>query len=126
MRMQSRRQLGALVVVTSVAAGLTTLGCSLGLDSSLIGQDGGIGSDSTTSADGLGSEGGGGGDSGDAHVQPPDGSGPTDAPPEVDAGACSTDADCQAAIGDAGGCVTSAKCDPTWHVCMLDVCAASA
>jgi hypothetical protein len=34
---------------------------------------------------------------------------------------CTTDADCLAS-SPGGQCVTSARCDPTWHLCMYDVC----
>jgi hypothetical protein len=34
---------------------------------------------------------------------------------------CNTDADCASTLFP-GACVTSATCDPTYHVCMFDVC----
>jgi hypothetical protein len=39
--------------------------------------------------------------------------------------ACADNSDCTAAA-QAGACLTSSTCDPTWHVCMLDVCDAGA
>jgi len=128
MHAQAKRRLVGLAVVASIAAiGLVApaIGCSLGLDPSLIGADAAV--------DGLESDGPLGDAPSDAPSDTRHADGPADAaadalpPPGAGAGACSTDADCKAAVGDAAaGCVTSAKCDPIWHVCMLDVCPAPA
>jgi len=122
MRMHAKRRLAGLALLGSFAVAAGAVGCSLGLDKSKIGQvefvEGGGGTDGPQPE----------GPSPEAGDGPAinDGMGMTDAPPQANAGACTKDADCQAAIGDAGGCVASAKCDPTWHVCMLDVCNAGA
>jgi len=108
----SRSQVRILAAVAALAVGpaAAAVGCSLGLDQSLIGQDAGTGNaDGTT----------GGGDApsmGDGMPQSNDGG------PVVGSGECQSDMDCQNAAAPAGACVTSAKCDPTWHVCMLDTC----
>jgi hypothetical protein len=101
-----------LSLVLSIA--FAEVACSLGLDPSLIG--------SGNEGDGSASSSGGPGDGafpadGDAHFPP------TDAPPTLDAGACTKDSDCQTAAEAGAGCVTDAKCDPTWHVCLLTTCA---
>jgi hypothetical protein len=112
MRAVSARRLAALLVVLSVSIGGSAVGCSLGLDKSLIGQVQGDDGEAPVEA------------GGDGPVKPP-----ADAPvsdvvvaPEADAGACATDKDCETAVGEAGSCVKSATCDPTWHVCILDTC----
>jgi hypothetical protein len=112
MRAVSARRLAALLVVLSASIGGSAVGCSLGLDKSLIGQVQGNDGEAPVEA------------GGDGQVKPP-----TDAPvsdvvvaPEADAGACATDKDCETAVGEAGSCVKSATCDPTWHVCILDTC----
>jgi hypothetical protein len=46
--------------------------------------------------------------------------------PTADAGACSTNTDCQKEGAVGGACVTAATCDPTWHVCLLTTCAVGA
>jgi hypothetical protein len=128
--MRAGRLLASALMLAAVAGGLTTFGCSLGLDASLINQDAG-------ESDSAGMGEGGGGDSpsdvgGDKGTNPSD-SGGTDggeAGPPAGGGACQKDSDCVAAagdggVGDAGGCVASAKCDKTWHVCLLDVCPTS-
>jgi hypothetical protein len=116
MRMYAKRRLAGLALLGCFAVAAGAVGCSLGLDKSKIGelQDGGTETDGPL-ADGAG-EGGDGPTSND-------GKSPTDGPPQAAAGACSKDSDCQ--MGG-GSCVSSAKCDPTWHVCMLDVCNAGA
>jgi hypothetical protein len=119
MRMRARRRLGAVVIAASLCGGAAPFGCSLGLDPSLIGRD--ASAEDATSGDGSLSE----AMSGDA-TPPPKDAKPTDGPAPGDGGACSTDADCAGVAADAGTCVTSAKCDPTWHVCLLDVCGAAA
>lgn len=122
MRMRYKRRLAGLALLGSFAVAAGAVGCSLGLDKSKIGQvqfvEGGAENDGPL-PDGVVPEGGDGPTSSD-------GKGMTDAPPQASAGACTKDSDCQTAGGDAGGCVSSAKCDPTWHVCMLDVCNAGA
>jgi hypothetical protein len=123
MRMQSKRRLAALALLGSFVVAAGAVGCSLGLDKSKIGQVEVVEGGGTTDGpqpDAPSAEAGDGPSSND-------GMGMSDAPPQASAGACTKDADCQAAAGDGGGgCVTSAKCDPTWHVCMLDVCNAGA
>jgi hypothetical protein len=106
------RRIAVLVLVLSASMGGSAVGCSLGLDKSLINQSTGDDGEAPVEA------------GGDGAVKPP-----TDAPlsdvvvpPEADAGSCATDKDCQNAVGDAGSCVKSATCDPTWHVCILDTC----
>jgi hypothetical protein len=116
------RHLLSLAAAASAAAGLTAFGCSLGLDPSLIGAEGGAGTDASGPQ-----EGGPPGDGGDGQTtHPGDSSLASDAPLSVDAGACNTDSDCMAAAAAGGACVTSAKCDQTAHVCLLDVCGNSA
>jgi hypothetical protein len=112
MRAVSARRLAVTLIVLSASIGGSAVGCSLGLDKSLIGQSPGDDGEAPVEA------------GGDGQVKPP-----TDAPvsdvvvaPEADAGACATDKDCQSAVGDAGSCVKTATCDPTWHVCILDTC----
>ena len=80
-------------------------GCSLGLDPSLMTsvtskalRDAGSAS---LSADGAAAQG--------------------DAPATTSGVGCATDADC-ASVTQATPCIGSSTCDPTWHVCMLDVC----
>jgi hypothetical protein len=115
------RQLVSLAAFASVAAGLAAFGCSLGLDPSLIGQEGGASSDAQVLGDApLPTT-----DGGDSQAPPGD-SGKSDAPVKVDAGACNTNADCQAAAAAGGACVTKATCDTTSHLCLLDVCGNSA
>jgi hypothetical protein len=117
MRMHAKRRLAGLALFGSFVVAVGAVGCSLGLDKSKIGP--------VENMEGGGSDGpqpeGSSGEAGDGPTSS-DGKGMTDAPPQASAGACTKDSDCQAGLGDAGGCVTSAKCDPTWHVCMLDVC----
>lgn len=117
MRAQSRRRLAALALACSVTGASSAVGCSLGLDRSLIGVDAG----DDSSAPGV--------DSGkDTSVKPPSDSQapPSDAKVTVDAGACNQDSDCQGEAAPAGACVTAAKCDTTWHVCLLTTCAVGA
>jgi hypothetical protein len=112
MRARGKRRLAGLALGCSVAGSVAAVGCSLGLDHSLIGAD--AGDDGGTPFEA----------SGDSPVKPP-GDGqtpPSDAKITVDAGACSTDTDCQKEGAPAGACVTAAKCDPTWHVCLLTTC----
>jgi hypothetical protein len=105
---RSRVRIFAAVAVLAVGPAAVAAGCSLGLDPSKIGQD--AGTDTVV-------------------VGVDDGPSTTDGMPQskdgglvVAAGACQSDMDCQNAAAPAGACVTSAKCDPTWHVCMLDTC----
>ncbi len=84
-------------------------GCSLGLDPSLIGaMDGSMGM--------------GDGPAGDTEAAsdaaPPDGG------IVIPSGECQTDADCANEAKAAGACIPmgGAKCDPTFHVCLFDVC----
>src|SRR5580658_8284138 len=100
MRAVSARRLAALLVVLSASIGGSAVGCSLGLDKSLIGQVQGDDGEAPVEA------------GGDGPVKPP-----ADAPvsdvvvaPEADAGACATDKDCETAVGEAGSCVKSATC----------------
>jgi hypothetical protein len=123
MRLPVRRLIPVLVPVAacaSIAAGLTAFGCSLGLDPSLIGQQ-----DAAAVSDAEGPDGAPPSDAGDAKAPPVD-AGKSDAPISVDAGACNTNADCQAAAAGGGSCVTSATCDTTSHTCSLVVCGNSA
>ncbi len=105
-------------------AGLTALGCSLGLDASLIGQAqgdasvDGAGGDAPTATDGAMT----GSDAEGGPVKTGDAASAGDAGIVLDAGQCATDADCKTAAAAGGACVTSATCDPTFHVCLLDVC----
>jgi hypothetical protein len=112
-----RRRLASFAAIALALAALAAFGCSLGLPSSVGQQDSG-----NPSGDSAGMDSGALRD-GDASVAPmSDAPLASDAPLVVDAGACQTDADCKAAAAAGGACVTSATCDPTWHVCMLDVC----
>ena len=114
------RHFALVLVAGSVAGALAVFGCSLGLDPSLMNQqDSGV-ADAMTAVDGDAAS------TGDAPTPPKDSMAGGDGMVPLGAGQCATDKDCQAAAGDAGGCVTSAKCDKTWHVCMLDVCKTSA
>lgn len=122
MRMHAKRRLAALALLGSFAVAVGAVGCSLGLDKSKIGQV--VFTEGGPETDGPASE-GSSGEAGDAPTSS-DGMSSNDGPPEADAGACTKDKDCQLVAGDAGGCVASAKCDTTWHVCMLDVCNAGA
>lgn len=103
----------ALLAACAVAGGVeVAVGCSLGLDPNRIAGDGG-GSD--------------GGDDGVAI----DGRPVSDAPSEETSApspssTCQTDADCAALGKNGGACIGSSKCDPTWHVCLFDVCNAGA
>ena len=54
----------------------------------------------------------------EAGAAPDSASTPTSNPPGT---TCNTDADCASTLFP-GACVTSATCDPTYHVCMFDVC----
>ncbi len=120
MRLPMARHLLALGAFASVAAGLAAFGCSLGLDPSLIGQDAAASSDGSNLQEATLP-----GDAGDAQV--PGDAGKSDAPVKVDAGACNTNADCQAAAAAAGACSTApATCDTTSHTCALVICGNSA
>jgi len=112
MRQVSGRRFAVLFVVAAWSVAGAAAGCSLGLDKSLLTQEAGI-QDAPSVEVGV-----------DAPMKPPMDAQPQDVvtPPEADAGACTRDSDCQSAVGDAGSCVKTAKCDPTWHVCMLDTC----
>lgn len=116
MRARGKRRLAGLALGCGVAGTVAAVGCSLGLDKSLIGAD--AGDDGSVGAEA----------SGDSPVKPMGDSQapPTDAKVTVDAGACSTDTDCQKEGAPAGSCVTAAKCDPTWHVCLLTTCSVGA
>jgi len=112
MRASTGRRMAVLALVLSASIGGSAVGCSLGLDKSLLEQGAGDDGEAPVEA------------GGDGPVKQP-----TDGPasdvvvaPEADAGACATDKDCQNAVGDAGSCVKTATCDPTWHVCILDTC----
>jgi hypothetical protein len=86
------------------------VGCSLGLDASLM-------------QTGLGDA--GTGEAGEASAGSTDAGGEAQSPVSMSTGAavtsCTSDADC-ASAGSGAACVTGSRCDPTWHVCMLDVC----
>lgn len=116
MRARSKRRLAGLALGCSVGGAVAVVGCSLGLDKSLIGAD--AGDDTSTPVEAAG----------DSPLKPPaDGQPPpTDAKVTIDAGACTTDSDCTKESAPAGACVTAAKCDPTWHVCLLTTCAVGA
>jgi hypothetical protein len=117
-RARSRRRLAGLAVACSVGGAGAAAGCSLGLDRSLIGADAG-GDASALAVDS--------GTVADVKAAPTDSKAPPgDATPTVDAGGCTKDTDCQGEAAPGGACVTSAKCDPTWHVCMLTTCAVGA
>jgi hypothetical protein len=84
---------------------LLAASCSLGLDPSLMTsttskalRDGGTGSVITVGA-----------------------SAPGDAAATASGVGCATDDDC-ASVTQATPCIGASTCDPTWHVCMLDVC----
>jgi hypothetical protein len=117
--MRLARHLVPVAACACVAVGLTAFGCSLGLDPSLIGQDAAVASDAE------GQDGSALSDGGDAKAPPGD-AGKPDSPISVDAGACNTNADCQAAASAGGSCVTAATCDTTSHTCSLVVCGNSA
>ena len=61
------------------------------------------------------------GDGGAGRPRHPPATALRDAPITATPAACNTDSDCKAAAAAGGACVTAAKCDPTWHVCLLDV-----
>jgi hypothetical protein len=115
-RARGKRRLAGLALGWGVAGAVAAVGCSLGLDKSLIGVD--AGDDASASVEAAT-------DSAAEHVGDSKAP-PTDAKITVDAGACSTDTDCQKEGAPAGACVTAAKCDPTWHVCLLTTCAVGA
>jgi hypothetical protein len=110
------RSLAAVALTAAVAVAATEVGCSLGLDASLI--DASPGDDVSQPPEA--------GPDAPAHADADGHAPPADAPMTVDAGGCATDNDCKAATGSAGPCVTAAKCDPTWHVCMLTTCSVGA
>ncbi|MGD0525174.1 MAG: hypothetical protein ABSE49_08530 [Polyangiaceae bacterium] len=116
MRAHTKRRLAGLALACSVGVAAADVGCSLGLDHSLIGADAGDDVSSPVEA------------AVDAPGKPPGDSKapPSDAMVTVDAGACSTDTDCQSEAAPAGACVTAATCDPTWHVCLLTTCSVGA
>lgn len=114
--MRLARALASAAITLSVATAGTEIGCSLGLDSSLI--DAAAGDDVTQPAE-AGTDAPSHAD-GDAPVTP------ADAPVTIDAGECTTDKDCKSAAAAAGACVSAATCDPTWHVCMLTTCSVGA
>ena len=96
-----------VLVVVPAAAVLAAIGCSLGLDATLI--PGTVNGDASTLSDS------------------PNGNGETSTSDAVadhasmsspDAGECAKDDDCKST----NACVTSAHCDPAQHVCVLDVC----
>ncbi len=108
--MRARRialALAAFVATSSIVAA----GCSLGLDSSLIGKgvDGGGGGDDASAP----VEAGGDGAKSEASV---------DGATAILPGDCTTDADCSST----NACVKSTKCDTTNHVCVFDVCPVAA
>jgi len=115
-RARGKRRLAGFALGCSVAWAVAAAGCSLGLDKSLIGADAGDDGSAIVEA------------ASDSPVKPPGDSQapPSDAKVTVDAGACSTDTDCQKEGAPAGACVTAAKCDPTWHVCLLTTCSVGA
>jgi hypothetical protein len=88
-----------------LAGGAFAAGCSLGLDPALI---------SSRSDGGASAMPDGGGSTASATS-----SGSTQSSPGL--ATCANDADC-ARLAGAGSCVGAASCDPTWHVCMFDVC----
>jgi hypothetical protein len=117
-RAATRRTLAGLALAGSAAVAASAVGCSLGLDKSLIGAvDAGGGDGNVVVESGS-----------DAPVKPPaDGKAPEgDAPVQVTAGTCNTDSDCTAEAAPGGSCTTAAKCDPTWHVCLLTTCSVGA
>lgn len=117
MRAPRARRLAGGLILAAAAQSLAAFGCSLGLDASLIGKD--------ASADGAGiTDSGPIGDADAKVTSHADGAdGVADVTVGGDGGACTTDADCMAAAAAGGACVSGATCDPTWHVCMLQVCA---
>jgi hypothetical protein len=101
-----RRRFVAALLLGSASAPLVAFGCSLGLDASLIGADGGALVDgSTPPVDGVAP---------DALI---DG-----APPKPDPGACAQDSDCKST----SACVKAAHCDPDSKLCVYDVCTSQA
>jgi hypothetical protein len=115
-RAPTKRWLAGAALAGSAGIAAADVGCSLGLDHSLIGAD--AGDDVSTPMEAAV----------DAPMKPPVDSQapPGDAKVTVDAGACSKDSDCQAEAAPAGACVSAAKCDPTWHVCLLTTCSVGA
>lgn len=91
-------------------------GCSLGIDKSLIGE-------STGGDDGGPVE---AGNDGSVHEGGDGKAPPTDGAQQVQAVGCTTDSDCNVEAEAGAGCVTAAKCDPTWHVCLLTTCSVGA
>ncbi|HEY3819079.1 MAG TPA: hypothetical protein VGL81_18040 [Polyangiaceae bacterium] len=116
MRAQGKRRLAGMALGCSVGGAVAAVGCSLGLDHSLIGADAGDDGSNPVEA------------SGDSPVKPSgDGQAPpADAKLTIDAGACTVDSDCTKESAPAGACVSAAKCDPTWHVCLLTTCSVGA
>jgi|CZKU01.1.fsa_nt_gi hypothetical protein len=98
------------------AVGAVGPGCSLELDRSLMNAGGslrpGDGGTSVAVADA-------------GTMTPPDASVNNGGAVPAATVTCASDSDCAAStVGNA--CVTAARCDPTYHVCMLDVCDAGA
>jgi hypothetical protein len=102
-----------LAACASLAAASAHAGCSLGLDASLIGAAADAASES------------GDAPGGDTEASPMDAP-PSDGGVVIPVGQCQTDADCAAEAKNAGACIQAngAKCDPTFHVCLFDVCPA--
>jgi hypothetical protein len=118
-----RRKLAAAALALAVGVAGAAIGCSLGLDPSLIDAAPPSSDASSLSEDVSIEEAAALPDASraDADAVAPETSSTVDA-----GGACITDQDCVAAAAGAGACVSSATCDPTWHVCLLGTCVTSA
>jgi hypothetical protein len=119
------------VAAIGAATAAPALGCSVELDPSLMRAS------ADASLDHRGAGGGGSGEAGDvgeagadatvsvSDAAPMEGGAPEATATDDSGLGCTTDLDCQSS-SLAGACVTSTRCDPTWHLCMTDVCDAGA
>jgi hypothetical protein len=117
--MPFRRKLAGVGLALALAVARAAVGCSLGLDPSLVDAaapagDAAPGDEHFATAEAAALL------DGDAHARAPESAS------TADSGGCTTDQDCVAAAAVAGACASSAACDPTWHVCLLATCAAPA
>jgi hypothetical protein len=113
-RAVSRTHAWRLVALAMAASA----GCSLGIDKTLLDKQP-AGDDASTPAE--------------AGVDAPAKDATQEKPPLTDSGqpqvvasGCATDADCKGEADAGGSCVSAAKCDATWHVCLLTTCAVGA
>jgi hypothetical protein len=109
--MRARHAWRAVAVCLAVSAG-----CSLGIDKSQLNQP--PGDDASTPL-----ESGADAPAKDAVAESIP---PVDGAAHVVATGCQTDTDCKGEADAGGSCVTAAKCDTTWHVCILTTCAVGA